>query len=103
MAKVHGVIYALFDPRTNTIRYIGQTTYAKPEQRLTAHLAPSALKRHSYLGRWLKGLVDAGLKPEMALIDVAYDQAELDQLEIEHIARYRAEGHRLVNMSLGGG
>jgi len=103
MVKLHGVIYAFIDPRTNTIRYIGQTTYAKPEQRLAAHLAPSMLKKHSYLSRWLKGLVDAGLKPEMVLIDAALDQAELDRLEIEHIARYRAEGFRLVNMSAGGG
>jgi hypothetical protein len=100
---IHGVIYALIDPRSEAIRYIGQTTYDEPSKRLQAHLCPSAVRKHSYLARWLKGLVDEGLKPDMVLIDVAYDQAELDLLEIEHIARYRQEGFRLVNLSDGGG
>jgi hypothetical protein len=48
-------------------------------------------------------LVEKGLKPVIAVLDTAQDQAELDRLEVEHIARYRAEGFRLVNLSDGGG
>jgi hypothetical protein len=100
---VHGVIYALIDPVSEQVRYIGQTTYDVPSKRLAAHLAPSMLRKHSYLARWLKGIVDRGMRPEMVLIDVAYDQAELDRLEIEYIASYKANGNRLVNLSEGGG
>ena len=40
-------------------------------------------------------LPEYGIKPIIAILDVAQDQAELDRLEVEHIARYRAEGFQL--------
>lgn len=98
----HGIIYGLHDPHTDELRYIGQTIKSV-ELRLACHLAPGMLKRHSYLYRWLGGLVKAGLKPGTSVIVEAYDQPELDRLEIEHIAKARRDGCRLVNMSDGGG
>lgn len=100
--KIHGVIYGLHDPQTGELRYIGQTV-TEVVQRLRTHLAPSQLKRHSYLARWLLSLVKRGLSPTWSQIVTAQNQVELDQLEIEHIAKARAEGVRLVNLSAGGG
>jgi transposase-like protein len=99
---IHGYIYCLLDPRTFELRYIGQTT-KQPHHRVSAHLCPSMLRKHSYLARWLKSLVDKRLKPLIAVLDVAYDQSELDASEVAHIAKYREGGFRLVNLSDGGG
>lgn len=98
----HGVIYGLHDPETGELRYIGQTTKAVV-CRLSAHLAPSSLRRHSYLARWLLGLAKRGLSPTWSILVEAQDQAELDRLEVECIAQARSEGVRLVNLSDGGG
>lgn len=100
--NIHGVIYGLHDPESGELRYIGQTIKSIPD-RLAAHLSPSSLRRHSYLYRWLGGLVKRGLKPTWTQIDAAETQADLDRLEIEHIARARLYGVRLVNLSDGGG
>ena len=99
---LHGVIYGLHDPHTGLIRYIGQTT-TTVEQRLRSHLAPSSLNRHSYVYRWLRGLVGRGLRPTTSIIAEAQDQPELDRLEIEHIAAARDRGECLTNLSDGGG
>lgn len=99
---LHGYVYGLLEPRTFELRYIGQTI-KHPAARLAAHLTPGTLRKHSYVARWLSGLVKKGLKPIIAVLDVAHDQAELDRLEVEHIARYRENGFRLVNLSNGGG
>ncbi len=98
----HGIIYGLHDPTTGELRYIGQTVNAVT-QRLAVHLSPSSLRRHSYLARWLLGLVKRDLSPTWSVLAEAQDQAELDRLEVEHIAKARADGVRLVNLSDGGG
>lgn len=71
--------------------------------RLRAHLAPCMLRKHSYLSRWLGGLVSNGDRPAIRPFVEAKNQSELDRLEIAFIADARAAGVRLVNMSDGGG
>jgi hypothetical protein len=97
----HGVIYGLYAP-DGELRYIGQTT-KEPWMRLCAHLSPSSLRRHSYLGRWLGSLVAKGERPTIRPIVDAANQVELDRLEVAYIAAARAGGVRLVNLSNGGG
>jgi hypothetical protein len=99
---MHGVIYGLHDPLTGELRYVGQTT-TTVDSRLSAHLSPSNLRKHSYLCRWLGGLVKRGLRPGVSIRAEAVDQARLDCLEIEHIAAERKKGTRLVNQADGGG
>ncbi len=99
---MHGIIYSLHDPMTHELRYIGQTIKT-PQARLAVHLSPSSLKRHSYLARWLKSLVWRGHRPSIVVLATAETQAELDALEVQHIAAERAKGTRLVNLSDGGG
>jgi len=99
--KPHGYIYGLFDPRSEALRYIGQTT-KDPEERLMCHLCPSSLKQHSHVARWKKGLMKRGLQPLVLTLDVALSQEELDRLEVGWIAKCRSEGRRLTNLSDGG-
>ena len=84
-------IYALVDPRTDCIRYIGQSGHcweAKREQHRRA--------------RWILGLLKLGLKPEMVVLEeVAADQA--NDAERFWIASLLAAGARLVNTDAGGG
>jgi hypothetical protein len=59
-------IYALVDPRNQTIRYIGKSV--RPKIRLATHLAPSSLKKPSHKNHWIKCLLELGLKPIMEII-----------------------------------
>ncbi len=97
----HGYIYGLFDPRDEALRYVGQTTKA-PEERLKSHLCPSSLRQHSYVARWLRGLANQVLRPLVLTLDRAFSQEELDRLEVGWIAKCRAEGRHLTNLSDGG-
>lgn len=100
---MHGIIYGLYDPESDELRYVGQTINP-PSQRLAAHLAPSSLRNsHTYLANWLRCVLQRGLKPEMRVLDFAKDQHELDALEIAYIAWGRVVGVRLVNTASGGG
>lgn len=102
MSEIHGVIYGLHDPETGELRYIGQTI-TTVKARLAKHVTPSQLKKHSYLARWLLGLVKRGQSPTWSVLAEALDQEELDRLEIEYIASAREGKVRLVNLSDGGG
>lgn len=100
---LHGFIYGLYDPDSGELRYIGQTTKNPVELRLKAHLCPSSLRRHSYLARWLKGVVGRGGRPIIQSLACATSQEDLDVAEIEMITQARHDGVRLVNLSDGGG
>lgn len=101
MREIFGQIYGLFDPRDERLRYVGQTTKAL-RARLACYLVPSSLKEHRHVVRWVKGLVDQGLQPDIRRLDVAFDREELDRLERGWIARCRAFGYALTNHSAGG-
>jgi hypothetical protein len=94
-------IYGLIDPRTDQLRYVGKTS-ASLEKRLSAHVARCNLltKRHS--SRWLKGLADSGLHPEIFEIEIV--QAGGDWIEAEQfwIAYFRSIGADLTNICVGG-
>lgn len=61
-------IYALVDPRDNTMRYVGYT--ATPSIRLTAHLIEARhAKRPNRRMAWINQLVAMGLKPEMRILE----------------------------------
>jgi hypothetical protein len=85
-----GTIYALVDPRTDEVRYIGQTT--KPiEARLAGHLAaPAPLVR-----LWIEALAVEGRRPSITAIRVGVPSAELDQAEKDEIATHSARGDLL--------
>jgi hypothetical protein len=85
-----GTIYALIDPRTEVVRYVGQTT--KPiEVRLAGHLAaPAPLVRG-----WIEELAVEGRRPEITPIREHVPAAELDLAEREEIALHATSGDLL--------
>jgi hypothetical protein len=63
-----GVVYALVDPVTNKVRYIGQTV--RPiEIRLADHLSNASLQEDCPKNDWLKELSNNGLKPIIIILE----------------------------------
>lgn len=94
MVKVS--IYALSDPRSLRVRYIGQSI--DPRQRLIGHL--SAPKSDwTPKTRWLRKLAALGLKPILTVIDEV-EASMADEAEVRWIAAFKAVG--ILNLSPGG-
>jgi hypothetical protein len=63
------IIYGLIDPRTNQLRYVGQTNNL--QKRFKEHIYHSELKRSTtHKHNWIRGLVSEGLKPDIEVLDV---------------------------------
>lgn len=98
--KTHTYIYALLDPDTRDVHYIGKTD--DMAKRLKNHLQPAALKIRCRRTSWLKGLLKKGKKPLMVMLEEV-EQEHWKQKECYWIAFYRALGAHLMNTAEGGG
>lgn len=88
-------IYALCEPGTRTVRYIGKSR--RVAQRFSQHLRTKA---KTHLGFWIRKVVAGGEKPNLVVIrEVPGDGSEA---EIEFIRLARGLGIRLVNSTDGG-
>jgi hypothetical protein len=99
------LVYALIDPISNEIRYIGQST--KGMSRPKDHLRPSRYSRkdkryHVYC--WIAKLARSGLKPKIQVIEKieSLNKMELDNAERKWIAECRKNGANLCNHTNGG-
>jgi hypothetical protein len=92
------MIYALADPETLDVRYIGQTT--SPGRRRWLHRSASN-NRNPDRGvcRWISGLLSGGLAPVMMELEIV---ANGDDGETRWIAEYQSRGAKLLNMNSGG-
>lgn len=93
-------IYALADPVTGIVKYIGKTR-STLKQRLCAHQTPQALSKRTPKTSWIKSLQDRGLKPEIFLIDEV-DEVGWEFWECYWIAQFKSWGFELKNMTSGG-
>ena len=89
-------IYALIDPRTNEIRYVGKTDDLKT--RIRRHNTEKG-KDHRYY--WIHQLHQCGLKPEVIILEVVTKE-NWQERERYWISFYRDQGARLVNIADGG-
>lgn len=95
------IIYALIDPVTREVRYIGKTT-VKLNVRFTSHLRDT---RPSWKLNWLTALRNAGLKPEIGILESMDGDVSLQQWqEAERfwISYLRFLGAKLTNLTSGG-
>jgi hypothetical protein len=95
------IIYGLIDPRDGVIKYVGKSTTGL--NRIRQHSEFARLKKEktpkSY---WIKKLISLGLKPIGTVLSSHSSPEELMKAEIEWIAKYRALGLPLKNLSAGG-
>lgn len=95
-------IYALVDPRTDEIRYIGKAQ-GYLNSRLKGHIYEAKSgKRVTHKLSWIRQLLDAGLAPVPKVVAQFVRGDTLANAEREWIARMRADGVRLVNATDGG-
>src|SRR5258706_3676955 len=92
-------IYALADPETGQVRYVGKAD--KPASRLRNHLTPRHLAHRTKKNSWLKGLLAKGLRPELVIVDCV-EADHWEEVERGWIAYYLADGCDLTNGTEGG-
>lgn len=90
-------IYALKDPITGAIRYIGKSV--NPKRRFLGHLGN--IKKNHYCANWIRSLKERGLRPELEIL-AQVPESEWPQWEIDYIEAFRSLGCDLVNFTRGG-
>jgi predicted GIY-YIG superfamily endonuclease len=91
------VIYALLDPRTDAVRYIGLTMDAKGRE--YDHKTKSGA---GHYGAWKRSLLKLGLTPEMIILEENLTREEAGERERFWIAYGKEYGWQLVNLTDGG-
>ncbi|KKK73915.1 hypothetical protein LCGC14_2889040 [marine sediment metagenome] len=90
-------IYALIDPTTNRIRYVGKTAQTL-QKRLKEHLSPARLKKDSAKNVWLRSLK---VRPVIVVLEEC-TKKEAEASEIFWIRLLKMTGNDLVNSTIGG-
>jgi hypothetical protein len=89
-------IYALCEPATGEVRYIGKANDA--QARLKSHIRDSN-RRNTPVYAWMRSLARAGRRPALRVL---LDSERWQDDERRLIAEYRAAGARLLNVAEGG-
>lgn len=89
------VVYALQDPRDLSVRYVGMSAHHR--RRIQHHRKDGNIHKRG----WLNELQREDLWPVVLTLAAVDDRAEAARLEREWIARYRAEGAKLLNCTHG--
>jgi hypothetical protein len=92
-------IYALADPRTDRIMYVGQSIDI--EKRFRTHLDTDRYEPNVPKRRWLRELAKLDLKPRLVVLEEC-TFAELDSAERRIIATLKASGLAELNKAGGG-
>lgn len=90
-------IYALSDPRTSDIRYVGWSL--NPHKRLKAHIN-QAKRGGTHKSHWIQQLMAEGLRPLMHIVESG--TGDYEEAERRWIAYYKNQGYRLTNLTIGG-
>ena len=90
-------IYALVDPSTKEIRYIGKTT--QPKERLQNQCNDKSV---TWRTNWIQSVLKRGERPELVILETLSDDSDWQTVEKEWIARGRKAGWRLTNCTDGG-
>lgn len=91
-------IYALIDPNTNQVRYVGKSD--NPEKRLSRHLGFFEPKS-THKQNWLKSLMENHQEPILKILEEV-DQPVWKDAERKWIKFYKDQGVVLTNTAEGG-
>lgn len=91
-------IYALCEPGTRTIRYIGKSN--NPQGRLRQHRSHSK-SLSSHLGHWMNEIISRGQKPNLLILK-EIPENDWEDWERCYIRNARMMGFSLVNIEEGG-
>lgn len=93
------LIYGLADPRTGHIHYIGKssTGMLRPRQH-----QGKAKEKNPAKAAWIRSLADAGMTYQILVLEECESGKDLNEAEIKHISRGRADGWPLTNLTRGG-
>lgn len=96
------LIYALIDPDSKAVRYVGKTVNLK--QRVSyGHLSKRDMNdRRMHKANWLRGLAAQGKTPEVQVLETVAGGNGWQERERHWIAHYRDAGAPLTNMTDGG-
>lgn len=94
-------IYALTDPMTEEVRYIGKTIH-DPLDRLKSHIGNAQMGRRSYKNSWIKGLLSLGLEPDISVLEIVFYPESWQEREKWWIAFAKEQQCRLTNLCDGG-
>lgn len=92
-------IYALIDPTTHEIRYIGKSN--NPSGRLNRHIKESLYGHNNHRHRWIRKLLSNNLKPELIILDEC-DEKDWQIVEQAWICYGFDNNWPLVNSTFGG-
>lgn len=90
-------IYALIDPETTQIRYIGKSI--RPNERMTNHCN---IHDGTHKAHWLEGLCKRGLKPIVKILEEMPAHSDWQARERFWIAEGKRQGWPLTNETSGG-
>jgi len=94
-------IYALTDPKTEEVRYIGKTLRDLPE-RYTEHIGAAEQGARGYKYDWIRNLLSKGLEPGLSVLEIVFTPNDWQEREKWWIAFARGLGYRLTNVCDGG-
>lgn len=91
-------IYALTEPDSGEIRYVGKAVCAL--QRFKSHLR-DARRRNTPVYRWIRALLSDGTVPCLVVLEIC-EAERWKEREINVIEDYRTKYPRLLNVAFGG-
>lgn len=92
-------VYALFDPRSNEARYVGQTSESL-EKRLMAH-CNEAHRKSTAKNQWIQELQAQEQWPGIRLLEQIHGRRrDAYDAESRWIRQLRSRGHRLLNQPI---
>jgi len=96
----NAVVYAIVDPVSNQIRYIGQTVnFSKRKSGHCRTAITHRSKARVYI--WLRSLYNKSIEPEFLILEECSVEM-LDELEIFYMNYFKMLGCNLVNTTEGG-
>lgn len=94
------LIYALVDPRTDHIRYVGLSTRGLARPNL--HKKYPDAKDKTHRANWLRSLFESGCEPVIRVVEYCTTDSELSEAEAAWIHLFKLAGCPLTNHKDGG-